>query len=256
MLFFKLLTVPLFILIITLSGKRWGSEVAGTLGAFPVVAGPIVLFLTLEQGITFGANACIFAIYGAISILFFIFTYAWTSRYWTPVSCLISAMLAWFASAYALTFLPKDLMIAVLFSLPFLYFMPRLLPQTQSLPKPPQSLKDLPYRMLVGALLTIAITTLANDLGDIWSGILSVFPVVTLVLAVFTHHSFGHEYVVQTIRGISKGIYSFITYFVIYNLCIADYGVFLTIGLAFLSAIGMQFVVQHVLFKKPTAAQA
>jgi hypothetical protein len=82
LLLFKLITVPFFILIITLAGKRWGSEIAGTLGGFPVVAGPIVFFLTLEQGVDFGLQASISAMYGTVGILVFGLAYGWACKYW------------------------------------------------------------------------------------------------------------------------------------------------------------------------------
>jgi hypothetical protein len=53
----KLLLEPLCVVAVSLSGRRWGVAVAGILGGLPVVAGPILLVLTLVHGRQFGAEA-------------------------------------------------------------------------------------------------------------------------------------------------------------------------------------------------------
>ena len=53
----KLLLVPALLALVTLAGRRWGQRVAGWLGSFPIVAGPILLILTLENGVAFGVAA-------------------------------------------------------------------------------------------------------------------------------------------------------------------------------------------------------
>jgi len=50
----KLTIVPIFIGLITLAGRKWGPTIAGLLGGLPVVGGPIIFFITLEQGVPFG----------------------------------------------------------------------------------------------------------------------------------------------------------------------------------------------------------
>jgi hypothetical protein len=46
----KVLLAPLFVVAISLAGRRWGIAVAGVLGGLPVVAGPILLVETLLHG--------------------------------------------------------------------------------------------------------------------------------------------------------------------------------------------------------------
>ncbi|PAU51029.1 hypothetical protein [Pseudomonas sp. PICF141] len=46
-------------------------------------------------------------------------------------------------------------------------------------------------RMLAGALLTLAVTLLASTVGERWSGLLAVFPVLGSVMAVFSQHTAG-----------------------------------------------------------------
>jgi hypothetical protein len=51
----KLFLVPTLVYAVTMAGRRWGPWVAGWFSAFPIVSGPILLAITLEQGAHFGA---------------------------------------------------------------------------------------------------------------------------------------------------------------------------------------------------------
>ena len=56
MLALKLTLVPLFLLVVSMSGKWWGPSIAGWLAGLPVVAGPILFILVLAHGSSFGAR--------------------------------------------------------------------------------------------------------------------------------------------------------------------------------------------------------
>ena len=65
----KLFLVPLLIALVTLAGRRWGPGVAGWLSAFPVVAGPILFFIAVEQGADFAANAAVGTLSAVLAML-------------------------------------------------------------------------------------------------------------------------------------------------------------------------------------------
>ena len=252
MLLIKLITVPLFILLISFVGKKWGSEIAGTLGAFPVVAGPILFFLTLDQGLTFGANASVFVIYGSISLLIFGLSYSWACGFLSYIPCLFISLIAWYLSALVLSKFPQDLFFSTGLAICFLLVIPYLLPKRNTLNKSLPGLKDLPIRMIVGMLLTIAITSLANQLGAVWSGILSVFPVVTLILVVFSHRSYGQDHVLQVFKGLSRGVYSFVAYFVIYALCVEHLDLWQTLLASFTGSLLVQLIIRMKFLRRQT----
>ncbi len=98
MLFLKLTVVPLFIAVVTLAGRRWGAGVAGLLGGFPIVAGPIVVFVALEHGAQFGALAATAAISAVAGLLVFGIAYCWASIRWPWPAALASSECAGFGS--------------------------------------------------------------------------------------------------------------------------------------------------------------
>jgi hypothetical protein len=65
---------------IALVGRYKGARLAGLLSGFPVIAGPIIYFLYLEQGADFAHAAVVSAIAGVVPLSSFCFIYAWSSR--------------------------------------------------------------------------------------------------------------------------------------------------------------------------------
>lgn len=214
MLILKLTVVPLFIIVVTLAGRRWGAGVAGLIGGFPIVAGPIVVFVALEQGAEFGALAATAAVSAISGLLVFGVVYCWASIRWSWPGALFCAVGAWFIVALGLAALPSSTGVALFVAALSLLLAPHVLPRSES-SVVRSSLADLPYRMLTGALLTLAVTGAAATLGEVWSGLLAVFPILGLVLAVFTHRSLGPRQVAHMYRGMVKGLYSFAAFFLV-----------------------------------------
>ena len=67
----KLCLVPALIYLVTLVGRRWGPGAAGWVSALPVVAGPILLTMALEQGAGFVATAAAHTLIAVIAVLVF-----------------------------------------------------------------------------------------------------------------------------------------------------------------------------------------
>lgn len=243
----KLCIVPLFIGLITLAGRKWGSGIAGLMGAFPVVAGPIVIFIALEQGPAFATLTSVSAISATACLMLFGIAYSWSCiRLSWPLALLI-ALSTWLVSAFILATCSLDLEASLVIAIGSLLVTPYLLPKMKAIAPPKTKLHDLPWRMLVGALLTLSVTTLAIFLGETWSGILAVFPVIGLVLAVFTHNTLGPAHVTQVYRGMVKGFYSFTAFFVTLSLLLPITSILLAALSSVLSAILAQVLVQFII---------
>jgi hypothetical protein len=248
LLILKLTIVPLFIFLITLAGRKWGSGIAGLLSAFPVVAGPIVMFIALEQGSAFATLTAVSAISAVACLLIFGVVYSRASIYWSWPLALLSALFAWLLVAVTLAVTSPGRGIASLIAIVSLAITPFLLPRLKTTVPPPAKLHDLPWRMLVGALLTLLVTTLAAALGEVWSGILAVFPVIGLVLAVFTHNTLGPAQVAQVYRGMVKGLYSFSAFFLMMTFLLPITSIWMaylfSIAVAILTQVGVQLAIR------------
>ena len=94
----KLALVPALIGAVTLAGRRWGATVAGWLSAFPIVAGPILFFIALEQGAAFVARAAVGTLSAVLAILVFAISYAWAATRFGWSICLAAAFAAYFSA--------------------------------------------------------------------------------------------------------------------------------------------------------------
>ena len=236
----KLCLVPALIALVTFAGRRWGPAVAGWLSAFPIVAGPILWFIALEQGADFAAVAAIGTLNGVLAILVFGMSYAWAAtRYHWPAS-LALAYVAYALAAAAVGAAPLVLLVAAPAVLVALVFAPRAYPRREAVRLPGKPPNDLLLRMALGAVLVLTVTHFAENLGPSLSGVLAMFPVMNTVLALFTHRSAGSGAVIQLLRGMVYGLYAFATFCVVLAWALPRTGS----GAAFLWALAAAGIVQ------------
>jgi hypothetical protein len=205
----KLLLIPALLAAVTLVGRRFGPNVAGWLGSFPVVAGPVLLVITLEQGGDFGATAAGFALAGMAAAIVFCVCYAHLSagRPWWLTAGL--AFAAWAVAVGGLALLPPALPVAAVAGFGALAVAPRLFPPLPPVaaPRAPHRF-ELPARMLVGALLAVLTSWLAARFGPRLAGYLALFPLVTSVVTLFTHAVDGRAAAVNFLAGMARGLWS------------------------------------------------
>ncbi|THU00226.1 hypothetical protein E9531_10665 [Lampropedia puyangensis] len=213
MLVLKMSVVPLVIAVVSLAGRRWGTHVAGLLSGFPVVGGPITVFIAAEQGLPFGTQAAIAAIMSVTCLLSFNVAYSWICRRHGWPQSLVLSTLVWAAVAVCLAQLPMTWPVAVSVTVAALLLAPYLFAPAQSGRPAARSGRDLPMRMGTGAGLTLLITAIAAHLGPTWSGMIAAFPIIGLVLVLFTHISQGAGPVAFLMRGNVQGLYSFVAFF-------------------------------------------
>ena len=239
LLLLKLTLAPGLVAATTLAARRWGPQVAGWLGGLPVVVGPILLALTLEQGSAFATEAAAGALLGLASLCAFVLAYAWTARA-APWPAALGA--GWLA--FAAVTLPLDtqrpgpltafVAVGACFALTDL-LLPRL---PRDPPPPPPPPFDLSVRAGTTAVVVLTLTALAGILGPHLSGLLAAFPVLASVLAGFTHRQAGPSSAVGLLRGLSRGLVSFALFCFLVALLLPGGDVALAFGVATLAALG------------------
>jgi hypothetical protein len=247
----KLFLVPAFLLLISLAGRRWGPEVAGWLAGFPVLTGPILFLLALEMGPGFAAAAAtvsLSAVFGAVA---FILTYARVCARKSPGLSLLAGLASWCGAALLLTWLSLTPLVSLAIALPSLVFAPKLFPRVSApisstiLPK-----WELPLRMLAGAALTLAVTSLAEAIGSSWSGMLAVFPVIGSVLAVFSHRASGPAFATTLLKAMIWGLYALTSFCLGLALLLPQLGVTASFVAATAVAIAVQWALKSRLHRR------
>jgi uncharacterized membrane protein (GlpM family) len=213
MLAIKLLLVPGFLLLISLASARWGASIGGWLAGLPVVAGPILYILAVENGPTFAALAASASLSAVLASLSFSIAYAHAApRVSWPIA-LLGSLSAWLMAAKLLSHVSCNVWVSGCIAFGALLVAPFLFPkQTVEQPSRAMGKMEMSLRMLCGACLTLSVSMVSGHVGAQWSGLLSVFPVLGIVLAVFSHRNQGAHFSSSLLRSMSVGLYSFATF--------------------------------------------
>lgn len=239
----KLTLVPLLIAGVTFAGHRWGAAVAGWLAGLPVVAGPVLLFIAIEQGAPFAATAAIGTLAGVVGAVAFAIVYAWIATRFAWPASFACGLVAYFAVVAVLNAIPPSIHFAALAAIGSLLAAPRLFPPIAvKAPIVVSSYAEVACRMLAGAALVVIVTYFAANLGAHLSGLFAVFPVITSVLAVFSHRRSGHDYTVLLLRSLIVGLYAFVAFCLALALALSAWGT----AAGFVAAMGCALLVQFL----------
>lgn len=252
----KLFLVPSLIYAVTLAGRRWGPAVAGWLSAFPIVAGPILLAISLEQGAAFAAAAAEGTLMAVLAILVFSLAYAWASGRWNVAGAMPVALAGWALAVGALQAVRPPLPLAALLVVAALLAAPRLfpaLPPAAAAPVPPPRRfgGDLPWRILAGAVLVMSVSAAAAGLGPRLSGFFAMFPVMGTVLVGFTHVQSGRASAVQLLRGTMLGYFAFAAFCLAVSLLLRAQPVPVSFCAAFVFALTIQLLAKAAWSRRP-----
>lgn len=212
MLALKLLLVPLFLGLLTLAARWLGPAVAGWLAGLPLVAGPILLVLALENGGAFAAEAATATVAAVLASVGFCAAYARAAQRSAWPIALAAGLAAWMLAALGLAAASPDLGAGLAIALVSLWLAPRLFPQVAPRSAAPLAPIELLLRMAAGAALTVAVSAAAARIGGTWSGLFALFPVLGSVLAVFSHRSNGAGFVAVLLQGLARGLYSLVAF--------------------------------------------
>jgi hypothetical protein len=238
----KLFLAPACVVAVSLAGRRWGPTVAGLLGGFPVVAGPILLVVTIVQGNDFGADAAAGSLLGLTAVAASVVVYARVAPRLSPPLTLLAAWATFFAGVALLSALDVSPVVAFLIAV-VSFELSRLLVRVPGESEPhvlPMPWWDLPARALSALLLVLAVTIAADALGPTLSGQLAAFPVLTSVLLVFTHLTRGPVEVQLLIRAFLLGFYGFAVFSLVLALTLDEFSSAASFALATVAAMATQ----------------
>lgn len=242
LLVFKLVFTPLLLLGASIAARRWGEAIGGFLVGLPLTSGPISVFLTLEHGPAFAAQATAGSLVATIAQAAFCFAYCRLApRGWlvalaggSATFAVVASLLQWSELSQAGLFL-----IAVLAAVLVLNLIPSGTTRTSKL-NPPWW--DLPSRMTLIAGLVIGVTLIAPYVGPEASGVFASFPFMAIILAVFAHRMIGHEAAQQLIRGMVAALPGFAAFFYVLSLTLPRLHMFAAYGCAILCTLAIHAV--------------
>ena len=259
----KLVITPLLIASASLAGRRWGAITSGWLLALPLTSGPIALFVSLDLGMTAGAQVAAGSLLGATAQVAFCLAYAAaTARFgWRACLAIGSATYAIAAlalNALLLTSVPTVALFALAVATTLLALaVPILRPG-----RPDAALTvvrpgrwDIPARAVVATILVLAISGAAPIVGGHVAGLLATFPVYVSVLTTFAHRIGGATQARGVLRGLVLGLPGFATFFLAIAAFVESPGIVPAFALALAAAIGLNVATLAVVMRTdPRAA--
>ena len=267
MLLLKLLLVPGLVAIVTLAVRRWGPTVGGWLAGLPIVAGPVLVFYALEQGAAFAAAAAHATLAGLVATVAFAVAYAHLSTRLPWYACMALGWFVFAAVVVSLYALQPGLVLSLVLLIAATVLGRRLLSRLRSaepglrpigrVPAPkPRSGEggdppgDLPVRLVATAALVLTLTGLAARLGPAWSGLLNAFPVLTTIVAVFSHIQRGTAAAVAFLHGYLQAIVGFGLFCVVMALGLVSLGLWWALA----AALAAQLAWHGVLVSRAASA--
>jgi hypothetical protein len=235
----KILLAPFFVIGASLAARRFGPRIGGLIGGLPVVAGPILLVYALAHGRTFAADASSGTLLGLISLIAFVVVYARLSGrlFWGA-----SMLAGWLAFAlgtavFSAFTIPAGVSLGLvgLALLLGLTCLPRPAAQLLSHSTPPAW--DLPVRGGCALVLVLTLTAVSGWLGPQLSGLLAPFPIITTVLATFTHAQRGTDDLLRLLRGLIAGFVAFALF--CFTLALSLPGLSIAAGFALATAVAL-----------------
>lgn len=230
----KIVLVPALVAAVTLASRRWGPRIGGLLTSLPLVAGPILFFLAVEQGDVFAAGAAVSTLLALVGVAAFSLVYGWACRRapWPA-----SLALGWGAFAVAAALVHGAArwgpVLALGGALASFLVARRCLPPGRGAPSagaPPAW--DIPLRLGATAVVVVTVTTLAARLGPALTGVLTPFPVALGVLAGFAHSQRGSAEAIRLLQGCLSAMGGFALFCFVVAVALEPLGRVAAFGLA------------------------
>jgi hypothetical protein len=209
----KLTLTPGVIVGATLAARRFGPSVGGWLIGLPVTAGPVLLFLALAHGARFAEHVAVGLVAGVAAQAAFVLGYATACRFGASWRLgLLTGTAAFAATGAALVVPHLRLGLVAACSLAVLAASLLLLPPDPVPLSAARPRHDLLVRVVLATTLLLLITTFATVLGAGLSGVVTVYPLLSTLLAVFAHRSDGPRAALAVYRGLLVGLFALMVF--------------------------------------------
>jgi hypothetical protein len=189
----KMALTALFVSLATITAERLGATVGALVATLPVSAGPVYVFLAVDHDAAFISASAVasLALNAATSIFVTVYVLIAQQRsLWISVSL---AFAAWLATAVALSPIQWTAWRASVLNVVVLALCLFIVEPFRRVRMPPttRSWYDLAVRVVMVTLLVGAVVVLSFRIGPEGSGVLAMFPVISMSIMVILHRRVG-----------------------------------------------------------------
>jgi hypothetical protein len=234
----KLALVPFAVWLASLAARRWGHAVSGYLGGFPMIGGPITLYLAIDHGAEFAARSALVTLAAIAGQAAHMLAFSWAGRARGAIAGLLAGWAAYAAVSTGVGAMPLDSTGALAIAVGGLLAMARFLPNPRgavTLPAIPPA--ELWLRLAAALGLAAAILFGAAALGPTVSGILLSLPVTGSIMPPFTLALYGPDALARLQRGFITGLTGFAAFFLVVSVGVVPLGIVASFTAATVAAI-------------------
>jgi hypothetical protein len=203
----RLISAPVLILGASAVQRRFGQAVGGRIVGLPLTSLPILGLICISEGNGFAGRAAGASLDGAVAQSVWCLVYVLTARRFGPAKSLVASSAAFAVCCVVIYPVVLPVLWATLLGATSVVVALVAWPKEQGR-STSTSFKfkgDLAVRVLAGAAFSVAITTMASAVGPRASGLLTAFPVLTVVLAVATQIRDGEVASSHFLQGVLAG---------------------------------------------------
>ncbi|MGH1590842.1 hypothetical protein ACRBEV_23860 [Methylobacterium phyllosphaerae] len=219
----KILVTPTLMWAVSAAARRWGSLVGGLLSGLPLTSAPISIYLAVEQGERFAADAAVGSVEGLGAVTASYLAYAACAQRMGIVAGAAIALAAFVLGGALLHgVIRPGIWLATAIDLPAMALVVVLCrPAAEARapvrrPRPPRW--DMPARLAAATTLVLLVSTLAPHLGSGLSGVLAPIPIISWPLIVFARAQDGAGAALDVVRGSAQGAFGVLAFYVCVHL--------------------------------------
>lgn len=245
----KLALVALSVLLASLAARRFGHAVGGTIAGLPMIAGPIMGFLLLQQTPAQVHDIAVATLVCLPATVLHLLSYAWSVARWHwrwPAALLLANMVFVCAGAALLWRPAPDVVVfalALFATLAGPHAMPRLklVPGAVAIPR-----VELALRVAAAMAMALALIRGAAVMPAGASGLLLAIPITGNVLPCFTLPRHGSAATVALLAGFVRGLLGFASFFITLGFGLQRWPVGVAYALAWAAALAAVGAAQAV----------
>jgi len=248
----RLALVPTAVWLASLAARKWGHSVSGYLGGFPLIGGPITLYLALDHGAAFAARSATVTLAAIVAQGAYLIAFARLARRNRWPVALVGGWACFAAVAVAVTFVPLSPPVALALAVLGLAAAWRALPHPRE-DAPPPAVPPVELRLRLAAALALAVAILwgASAFGPVVSGVLLSVPVTGSIMPPFTLALYGADAVARLTRGFVVGLSGFTAFFFTISAGAASLGIAAGFAAAAAAALATSTVASRLLEVAP-----
>jgi len=195
-------------LIVTRLQARSSAGAGGRFMGWPLVTGPIIFIIFLQEGGAFAAETAHGALLGQISLIAFAWSYALVALrapWYISISC---ATVTFIGSVYLVSLIHVPLWLTFLLLIVALYLVNKFWPKYEPVTTPLSSPRwELYLRIGLVIALVFVLSEFSQTLGPSLTGGFSTYPVIATIMGTFNHKRFGANAAISLHHGLMQRLY-------------------------------------------------